>query len=79
MEGILLKYTLLWAIAVVMSNGSGILQAKEKRLFDTQAACEEYAKEFSPRMADWTRGVLKLDWDAQVRVAYRCADNAQKS
>ena len=73
-----MKYLLIWTIAAMTANGPAVIQSKERGGFPDQAKCEEFAKAHTARMADYTRGLLHLDWDGRVSITHRCIPTGQQ-
>lgn len=71
--GIAMKFVLIWTVAAMTAQGPAAIASKEKQAFADRPACETFARNHAPRMADWTRGLLHLDWSDPVQVTHRCA------
>lgn len=67
-----MTFALLWIAAVVTMSGVIPVQISETTKFKSRAECEAFGKEMSPRVQDYARGALKLDWSVNVVVAFRC-------
>jgi len=79
MEGLAIKFLLIWIVGVSSSTGSGVLTASENEPFASEAACHQFAKEHTDRMGDWTRGYIRATWAVNVKVTHRCEVAGQKS
>jgi hypothetical protein len=66
---------IMWAFAFISVQGlpaEGVM--KENNKFDTLEKCADFGAEYAPRVADYVRGMAKLDWDDPVHVRHACLD-----
>jgi hypothetical protein len=65
-------FKLLWIVIVLAPSGPTALSVPESAIFQDRPTCESYGDTMTPRMRDWMRGRLGMDWDGPVHVGYRC-------
>lgn len=65
-------FKLLWIVVVMAASGPTALTVPESAKFESRDACETFGKRMTPRMQDWMRGRLGMDWDGLVHVGFRC-------
>jgi len=69
---------LIWFAAFVHAQtGPQVITIGETTLFKDRALCEAFGKIMSARLADYARGVAKLDWRDRVAVQFKCEPNGQ--
>lgn len=64
---------LLWFAAFVHAQaGPQVITIGETTAFRDDAMCQAFGKVMKDRVADYARGVLKLDWSDKVAIAWKC-------
>jgi hypothetical protein len=63
---------LIWTVAALTLQGPLVADVPETTKFEDRAKCVAFGERMTPRMADWTRGVLRADWNHEVGVRFRC-------
>jgi len=70
-------YVLVWAVVTIGPQGPVGGDIPETTKFQSEAACNEFGRDMTPRLQDWVRGRLTADWDHPVRVDFRCAPDGK--
>lgn len=65
-------FTLQWVAVFLTMHGPNVVPIEERITFKTKAECEAFGEKTKPRVADWMRGRLGMDWDFEVGVGYTC-------
>lgn len=69
---------IIWFVAVMLADGQPMFSViTEATTFDDRAACAVFGKDMAPRVADYARGAMSLNWDEKVEVAFECKANGQ--
>ncbi|ARQ01876.1 hypothetical protein [Pseudorhodoplanes sinuspersici] len=68
---------LIWIVATLSAQGPIVVPIPEVTTFGTEAECAAFGDKMRSRTADFTRGMLHLDWSIPVQVAYECRANGQ--
>lgn len=64
---------LIWFVAFVHAQaGPQVINIGETTAFKDDAMCQAFGKAMKDRLADYARGVLKMDWSDKVAVAFKC-------
>jgi hypothetical protein len=64
---------LLWFAAFVhMQAGPQVITIGETTAFRDDAMCQAFGKAMQERVADYARGIAKLDWSDKVAIAWKC-------
>jgi hypothetical protein len=64
---------LIWFVAFVHAQaGPQVINIGETTAFRDMAMCDAFGKVMKDRLADYARGVAKLDWGDKVAVAFKC-------
>ncbi len=64
---------LVWFVAFVHAQaGPQVINIGETTAFADDAMCQAFGKVMKDRLADYARGVVKLDWSDKVVVAFKC-------
>lgn len=64
---------LIWFVAFVHAQaGPRVINIGETTVFKDMAMCEAFGKVMSDRVADYVRGLAKLDWSDSVAVQFKC-------
>jgi hypothetical protein len=63
---------LVWTAAALTINGPVAGEIPETPTFKDRATCVAFGERMTPRLQDYVRGLLKADWDLEVRVVFRC-------
>ena len=63
---------LVWTAAALTINGPIAGEIPETTKFKTRAECAAFGETMTPRLQDYVRGLLKADWDLDVKVIFRC-------
>jgi hypothetical protein len=66
------QWQLSWFAVLATPQGPLTLRAPEQVPFAAEADCNLFGRQMSPRMQDWVRGLVRADWDHDVRIAFRC-------
>jgi len=71
---------LVWFVAFVHAQaGPGVMAIDETETFQDAAACDAYGASMKDRVADFARGVARLDWHDSLRVSFKCEPNGRPS
>lgn len=69
---------IIWFVAALTADGQPLFSIiTETTTFNDPAACAVFGKEMTPRVADYGRGSMSLDWHDKVEVAFECKANGQ--
>lgn len=69
---------LIWMVAFVHAQaGPQVIRISETTTFDDLARCKFFGEAMKDRLADYARGVIKLDWKDKIAVAYKCEPSGQ--
>lgn len=74
-----IQHRLTWAVIVQTPHGFKAFKSDESETFPSEQACEAFAKSYSARMEDWTRGMLGTTWAFPVIVGYKCDPAGSRS
>ena len=74
-----IAFTLVWIVAAMTARGPVTGPIPEMTKFNSEAECVEFGNGMQQRVADYTRGMLKLDWSIPVSVAFQCQPSGQDS
>jgi hypothetical protein len=72
-----LSFTLLWLVAVMTANGPVTAKIAETTKFKSEAECIEFGRGMLPRVQDYGRGLMKLDWTDKVAAGFTCEADGQ--
>lgn len=72
-----MTFILVWIVVTVTAGGPVTGPIPEMTKFKSETECTEFGKGMAPRVADFTRGMLRLDWTVPVHVTFRCAPAGQ--
>ena len=61
-----------WAVLVITSTGPHMFVSEGGEHFETKAECQEMLAKDEPRMSDWVRGNLNLNFRVEVQVKGDC-------
>jgi hypothetical protein len=67
------KFGVLWTVLFMAADKPGSIIATDTTEFTAAEECAAWGEMMTPRMADYVRGALKLDWDDLVRVSFKCS------
>jgi hypothetical protein len=71
---------LLWFAAFVhMHAGPQVITIGETTAFRDEAMCQAFGKVMQERVADYARGIAKLDWSDKVAIAWKCEPAGEPS
>jgi hypothetical protein len=69
---------LIWFVAFVHAQtGPQVIQVGETTLFRDDAMCQAFGAVMKDRLADYARGLAKLDWSDRVAIQWRCEPNGR--
>lgn len=68
---------LIWFAVLMTPHGSAVLPIQETTTFATMDECKVFGEKMKSRTADYARGLARLDWNAPIYVAFKCAPAGQ--
>lgn len=69
---------LIWFVAFVhVQAGTQVVTIGETTVFPDNARCALFGAEMKDRLADYARGVAKIDWTDKVAVSFKCEPNGK--
>jgi hypothetical protein len=70
---------LIWTVATLTVQGPLVADVPETSRFKNRAECTAFGERMTARLADWTRGALRADWQHGVDVTFRCEPDGEKA
>lgn len=64
--------SLVWFIAFMSAEGPKVVSVEYPLKFKDETACIEFATTMTPRFNDYARGMFRVGWEADLKVAYQC-------
>ena len=68
-------FKILFAVAFIGPQGPAFGSVEEDKTFKTHDECMAFGALMTPRVADWVRGRIELEWDVPVSVHFACEPN----
>jgi hypothetical protein len=65
-------WRLVWFAITPTPQGPLAFKTPEPTPFGSEADCAAYGERMTARMQDWVRGLVRAEWDHDVRVAFAC-------
>jgi len=72
-------WRLVWFAITTTPQGPLAFKTSEQTPFGAEADCAAFGERMMPRMHDWVRGLVRADWDHDVRVAFDCEPSGMPS
>jgi hypothetical protein len=65
-------WRLVWFAITPTPQGPLAFKTPEPTPFGSKADCAAFGERMTARMQDWVRGLVRAEWDHDVRVAFAC-------